>query len=68
MTDAYSWTGKNRRLKRLWNPASGTTFLVAAMSDNGVDGLIVHKGRVRFLPFEPLQGAGARGAPFPKRP
>lgn len=75
MTDAYIWTGKNRRLKRLWNPASGTTFLVpldhsladgpvataagfpalvAAMSANDVDGLIVHKGRVRFLPFELL--------------
>lgn len=76
MTDAYVWTGKNRRLKRLWNPASGTTFLVpldhsladgpvataagftalvAAMSANDVDGLIVHKGRIRFLSFELLR-------------
>lgn len=76
MADAYTWTGKNRRLKRLWNPASGTTFLVpldhsladgpvattagfaalvAAMSANDVDGLVVHKGRVRFLPFELLR-------------
>jgi 2-amino-4,5-dihydroxy-6-oxo-7-(phosphonooxy)heptanoate synthase len=79
MTDAYIWTGKNRRMERLWNPASGTTFLVpldhsladgpvatatgfraliAAMSANDVDGIIVHKGRVRFLPEDLLGQLG----------
>jgi 2-amino-4,5-dihydroxy-6-oxo-7-(phosphonooxy)heptanoate synthase len=76
MTDAYICTGKNRRMKRLCHPASGTTFLVPldhsladgpvataagftslveAMSANDVDGIIVHKGRVRFLPLELLR-------------
>ncbi|MFC1408670.1 2-amino-3,7-dideoxy-D-threo-hept-6-ulosonate synthase [Streptacidiphilus sp. N1-12] len=75
MTDAYGWTGKNRRAQRIIHPASGTTFLVPldhsladgpvasaagfaglveAMAANEVDGIIVHKGRVRFLPTASL--------------
>jgi 2-amino-4,5-dihydroxy-6-oxo-7-(phosphonooxy)heptanoate synthase len=75
MTDAYGWTGKNRRVQRILHSASGTTFLVPldhsladgpvasatgfaglveAMAANEVDGIIVHKGRVRFLPATSL--------------
>ncbi|HKN51262.1 MAG TPA: 2-amino-3,7-dideoxy-D-threo-hept-6-ulosonate synthase [Amycolatopsis sp.] len=73
MANAYGLTGKNRRIQRIFHPASGTTFLVPldhsladgpvataagftslveAMAANDVDGIIVHKGRVRFLPAE----------------
>ncbi|WP_327187207.1 2-amino-3,7-dideoxy-D-threo-hept-6-ulosonate synthase [Streptomyces sp. NBC_01334] len=75
MTDAYGWTGKDRRVQRIVHSASGTTFLVPldhsladgpvasaagfaglveAMAANEVDGIIVHKGRVRFLPTDAL--------------
>lgn len=75
MTDAYSWTGKNRRIQRIVHSTSKTTFLVPldhsladgpvtsaagfaglveSMAANEVDGIIVHKGRVRFLPTASL--------------
>jgi 2-amino-4,5-dihydroxy-6-oxo-7-(phosphonooxy)heptanoate synthase len=75
MTDAYGWTGKDRRVGRIVHSASGTTFLVPLdhsladgpvaaaaefaglveeMAASEVDGIIVHKGRVRFLPTEAL--------------
>lgn len=75
MTETYVWTGKNRRMRRLTHPVSGTTFLVpldhsladgpvttaagfaglvTELSANHVDGIVVHKGRVRFLPAESL--------------
>ncbi|MGV4982262.1 2-amino-3,7-dideoxy-D-threo-hept-6-ulosonate synthase [Streptomyces sp. NRAIS4] len=34
--------------------AAGFAGLVGAMADNDVDGIVVHKGRVRFLPLELL--------------
>lgn len=75
MAEAYGWSGKSLRTRRILHPASGTTFLVpldhsladgpvstagefaglvAAMAANDVDGIVVHKGRVRFLPPELL--------------
>jgi 2-amino-4,5-dihydroxy-6-oxo-7-(phosphooxy)heptanoate synthase len=75
MAEAYGWSGKNLRTRRIVHPVSGTSFLVpldhsladgpvstaagfaglvAALAANEVDGIIVHKGRVRFLPTELL--------------
>lgn len=75
MAEAYGWSGKNLRTRRIVHPVSGTSFLVpldhsladgpvstaagfaglvAALAANEVDGIIVHKGRVRFLPTDLL--------------